>query len=64
MNGSLFLDESGKRKTHKHKSFWQVTPPVTRPSPDREARGHMFMCYLRNPRNINVFARVPGRENW
>ena len=29
------LQTSGKRKAHKHKSFWPVTPPVTRGSPDR-----------------------------
>ena len=26
------------------------------------ARGQKFMCCVRNPRNINVFVRVPGRE--
>ena len=31
-------------------------------SPDREARGQKFMCCVRNPRNINIFVRVPGRE--
>ena len=26
------------------------------------ARGRKFVCCVRNPRNINVFVRVPGRE--
>ena len=26
------------------------------------ARGRKFMCCVRNPRNINVFVRAPGRE--
>ena len=54
---------SGKKKAHKHKSFWPVTPPVTGGSPDREARGQSFMCYPRNPRNINLFCpdTRPGR---
>ena len=26
------------------------------------ARGQKFMCCVRNPRNINVFVRVPGLE--
>ena len=47
----------------KHKSFWPVTPPVTGGSPDREARGQSFMCYPRNPRNINLFVRMPDRED-
>ena len=50
---------SGKRKAHKHKSFWPVTPPVTGGSPDQEARGQSFMCYPRNPRNISLFLRIP-----
>ena len=54
---------SGKKKAHKHKSFWPVTPPVTRGSPDREARGQSFMYYPRNPRNINLFVRIPDRED-
>ena len=54
---------SGKKKGHKHKSFWPVTPPVTGGPPDREARGQRFMCYPRNPRNINLFVRIPDRED-
>ena len=54
---------SGKKKAHKHKSFWPVTPPVTGGSPDREARGQSFMYYPRNPRNINLFVRIPDRED-
>ena len=55
--------ESGKKKAHKHKSFWPVTLPVTGGSPDREARGESFMHYPRNPRNINLFVRIPDRED-
>ena len=33
-------------------------PGVSRPV----ARGQKFMCCVRNPRNINIFVRVPGRE--
>ena len=62
-NKSLLAPISGKKKAHKHKSFWPVTPPVTRGSPDREARGQSFMCYPRNPRNINLFVRIPDRED-
>ena len=40
-----------------------MTPPVTGGSPDREARGQRFMCYPRNPRCINLFVRVPDRED-
>ena len=54
---------SGKKKARKHKSFWPVTRPVTGGSPDREARGLSFMCYPRNPRNINLFVRIPDRED-
>ena len=50
---------SGKKKAHKHKSFW----PVTGGAPDREARGQSFMCYSRNPRNINLFVRIPDWED-
>ena len=32
-------------------------------SPDRVARAQTFMCCVRNPRNINSFIRVPGRED-
>ena len=53
---------SGKKKAHKQKSFWPVTPPATGGSPDREARGQSFMCYPRNPRNINLFVRIPDRD--
>ena len=54
---------SGKKKAHKHKSFWPVTPPVTGGSPDRKARGQSFMYYPRNPRNINLFVRIPDWED-
>ena len=55
--------KSGKKKAHKHKSFWPVTPPVTGGAPDREARDQSFMCYPRNPRNINLCVRIPDRED-
>ena len=38
-----------------------MTPPVTGGSP--EARGQSFMYYPRNPRNINLFVRIPDRED-
>ena len=60
---------SGKEKAHKHKKIFPVTARVRGGSPDRVggfsrpvARGQKFMCCVRNPRNINVFVRVPGRE--
>ena len=34
-------------------------PGVSRPV----ARGQEFMCCVRNPRNINIFVRVPGQED-
>ena len=34
-------------------------PGVSRPV----ARGQKFMCCVRNPRNINIFVRAPGRED-
>ena len=34
-------------------------PGVSRPV----ARGQKFMCCVRNARNINIFVRVPGRED-
>ena len=54
---------SGKKKAHKHKSFWPATPPMGGGSPGRAARGQRFMCYPWGPRNINLFARVPNRED-
>ena len=59
---------SGKEKAHKHKQIFPVTARAG--APDRVgggvsrpvARGQKFMCCVRNPRNINVFVRVPGRE--
>ena len=61
-----------KEKAHKHKQILPVTarvggggglptgwPGVSRPV----ARGQKFMCCVRNPRNINIFVRVPGRED-
>ena len=60
---------SGKEKAHEHKQIFPVTARGGG-SPDRVGggvsrpvgRGRKFMCCVRNPRNINVFVRVPGRE--
>ena len=54
-----FLKDSGKKKAHKHRSFWLVRGQ----SPGRVARGGRLMCYLRNPRNINLFALAPDWED-
>ena len=52
---------SGKEEIHKHKQFCPVTAWVKgRGSPDRVARGQIFMCYVRNPRNINMFVQAPA----
>ena len=59
---------SGKEKAHKHKQSFPVTAPgggglpagwpgVSRPV----ARGQKFMFCVRNPRNLSIFVRVPGR---
>ena len=48
---------------YKHKSFWPVTPLVPGGSPDWEARGQSLMYDPRNPRNINLFVRIPDRED-
>ena len=53
-----------------NKQIFPVTARVGGGSPDRVgggvsrpvARGQKFMCCVRNPRNINVFVRVPDRE--
>ena len=61
---------SGKEKAHKHEQIFPVTarvggglptgwPGVSRPV----ARGQKFMCCVWNQRNINIFVRVPGRED-
>ena len=62
--------ESGKEKARKHKHIFPVTARVGGDLPTGwgggvsrpVARGQKFMCCVRNPRNINVFVRVPGRE--
>ena len=55
---------SGRKKAHKHKkSFWPVTVRWGEEVSGRVSRGQRFMCYLRNPRNINLFVQVPDRED-
>ena len=62
---------SGQEKAHKHKQIFPVTARAGGWSPDLVgggvsrpvARGQKFMCCVQNPRNINVFVRVPGRED-
>ena len=61
---------SGKDKAHKHKQIFPVTArvggglPTGWPRVSRlVARGQNFMCCVRNPKNINIFVRVPGRED-
>ena len=53
---------SGKEKAHKHKQFFPVTAGVggvSRPG----GQGQTFMCCVQNPKNINSFVRVSGRED-
>ena len=46
---------SGKKKAHKHKSFWPVTPPVAGGSPDREAGGSNFYVLSSEPKEHKSF---------
>ena len=39
---------------------WYCRQP---PTVQAVARGQKFMCCLRNPRNIKIFVRAPGRED-
>ena len=48
---------SGNEKAHKHKQFCPVTAWVRGVSRLGD-QGSMFMCCVRNPRDINIF--VPG----
>ena len=52
----------GKEKAHKHKSFWPVIVQWGG-SPGRVSRGERFLCYLQNPRSINLCVRAPDRED-
>ena len=69
--GGLSRDRvAGKEKAHKHKQIFPVTARVggvSRPGGQGVsrpvARGQKFMCCVRNPRNINIFVRAPGRED-
>ena len=54
---------AGRKKAHQHKYFWPVTPSVRGQSPGRVTRGQRFMYYPRNPRNINLVARVSDQED-
>ena len=61
---------SGKEKAHKHKQNFPVTARVGRVSRPggggglpTGGQGSKFMCCVRNPKNINIFVRVPGRED-
>ena len=66
-NGSIF---SGKEKVHKHKHSFPVTAWVGGGSPDRVARGlptggqgSKVYVLCAEPKNINIFVRVPGWED-
>ena len=61
----LFRNSFRRGKGQKHIQFCPVTSWVSGGggSPDRVARGQMFMCRVRKPRNINIFVRVCGRED-
>ena len=60
-----------ERKRHKNiNKFFRLLPgwggglPTGWPEVSRPvARGQEFMCCVRNPRNMNSFVRVPGRED-
>ena len=55
---------SGKKKAHKHKSFWPVTPPVTGGSPDREP-GVKVLCIILGPKEHKSGCNLDwwGHEN-
>ena len=64
-NFSYFL---GEAKTNIFPIFFlfragRPENPVLAGGQGRKARGQNFMCCVRNPRNINIFVRVPGRED-
>ena len=42
---------------------WNQRKDVIRTTAHDRVQGQGFMCYLWNPRNINLFARVPDRED-
>ena len=52
------IPSSGKKKAHKHKSFWPVTPLVTGGSPDREASESKFYVLSSEPKEHKSFC--PG----
>ena len=52
---------SGPKKAHKHKQFCPVTAWVRGGGlPTGWPGVKCFMCCVRNPRNINIFVRIPG----
>ena len=53
--GARQSKKSGKKKAHKHKSFWLVTPPVTGGSPDWEAMGSKFYVLSSEPKEHKSF---------
>ena len=69
--GTIIMTLNQARKRHiKHKQIFPVTAwwgGVSRPGGEGVsrlvARGQKFMCCVRNPRNINIFVRVPGQED-
>ena len=54
---------SGQEKGHKQKNLSGDCLDEGGGSPDRVARGHMFMCCVQNPRNINIFVWALDRED-
>ena len=53
---------SGKKR-HININFLAGDRLVGGESPDGVSRSQRFMCYLRNPRTINLLVRAPDRED-
>ena len=51
---------SEKEKAHRHKQFCSAIVGQAGGSPDRVARGQLFICCVRNPRNINISSGHPA----
>ena len=58
MASNTFRRLSGKKRAHKHISFWLVTPSIRGQSPGPVARGQRCMCYPREPKGDKSFC--PG----